>query len=218
VIEQLPPELASLFEAERAAPPPTTAVRELVRAKLAASIAGAPLGVGASLGVGKLLTILVLVLGAGTVAVMKLRPASSTPAPATTSPAPVAHVEPWELQHDLPDPPPVVVEPVEPVEPAVAAPPAKPRVIVIAESELIRSAWTALSNHEPARALELAQRDEHDHPDGALAEERAAITIVALARLDRAGEANAAAETFSQHYPDSIHRDLVAKALTGDTP
>jgi hypothetical protein len=210
VIEQLPPELVSLFAAEREAPPPTTAVRELVRAKLAASIAGAPLGVGASLGIGKLVTVLVLVLGAGTVAVMKLRPASSTPPP---PPAPVAHVEPWELAHDQPEPPPVVVEPVVP-----DPPPAKPHVVVTAESELITSAWAALSNHEPARALELAQRDEHDHPDGALAEERAAIAIVALARLDRASEATAAAEAFSQHYPDSIHRDLVAKALTGGTP
>jgi hypothetical protein len=211
VIEQLPPELSSLFAAERAAPPPTTAVRELVRAKLAASIAGAPLGVGASLGIGKLVTILALVLGAGTVAVMKLRPASATPPP--RPPPPVAHVEPWELAHDLPEPPPVVVAPVEPAPPV-----AKPRPVVIAESELIGSAWTALSNHEPARALALAQRDEHDHPDGALAEERAAITIVALARLDRANEASAAAAAFSQHYPDSIHRDLVAKALTGGTP
>jgi len=205
VIEQVPPELSTLFAAERAAPPPTTAVRELVRAKLAASIAAAPLGVGASLGIGKLVTIIALVLGAGTVAVVKSQSASTPPPRAQI--APVAHVEPWELSREPPEPPPAVVAPVE------AAPPvAKPRDVVIT------SAGAALSNHDPARAIELAQRDEHDHPDGVLAEERAAITIVALARLDRADEAYAAAELFSRRYPNSIHRDLVAKALTGGTP
>lgn len=212
MIEQVPPELSTLFAAERAAPQPTTAVRELVRAKLAASIAAAPLGVGASLGIGKLVTILALVLGTGTVAVVKLQPASATPPPPAQV-APVAHVEPWELSHDLPEPPPAVVAPVE-----TAPPVAKPHVVAIAESELIASAWAALSNHDPARALELAQRHAHDHPEGVLAEERAAIKIVALARLDRADEANAAAELFSKRYPNSIHRDLVAKALTGGTP
>jgi len=220
VIDPLPKELASLIANERATTASAT-VREAVRAKLAVSIGSIPLGAAAATSVIKIVTIVALAIGAGTVAIVK-SPASAPVPPAT---GPVAHVEPWELARDMPDarvetavaPPPAVPAAVAPVAPVTPVPAVKPRT-VLGEADLIGSAWAALSDHDPARALVLAKRDEQEHPNGVLAEECAAITIVALARLDRLSEATAAAERFTQAYPNSIHRELVANALTGGNP
>jgi outer membrane protein assembly factor BamD (BamD/ComL family) len=89
--------------------------------------------------------------------------------------------------------------------------------VLTSEAELIAAAWSALSDHDAELALTLARRDEVEHPTGALAEERAALRIVALAHLDRLPEAKASADAFRQKYPNSVHRELVAAALTGGT-
>jgi hypothetical protein len=52
------------------------------------------------------------------------------------------------------------------------------------------------------------------HADGALAEERAALEITALAKLHRMDEARAEAIHFRRVYPNSLHQDLVTRALT----
>ena len=60
-----------------------------------------------------------------------------------------------------------------------------------------------------------AARDEKLHADGALAEERAAVRIVALAKLGRQREALDENIEFTAKYPNSIHRDAIARALMG---
>jgi hypothetical protein len=179
----------------------------------------APLGAAARTSAIKIGTVVALAIGASTVAVIESP--KSTPFP--ISAGPIAHVEPWELAQGASD---------TPIEPRVESSPArisatvasvsseqaaKPRAVT-AEPDLIAAAWAALSDRDPARALELAKRDAHEHPHGVLSEECAAITIVALARLDRLPEAIAASGRFNQEYPNSIHSELVTNALTGETP
>jgi outer membrane protein assembly factor BamD (BamD/ComL family) len=79
----------------------------------------------------------------------------------------------------------------------------------------LRDAWAALSASQPERALELVQIDERTHPSGPLSEERAALQIVALARLNRLAEARAAAAAFAKTYPTSVHGALVEHAVRG---
>lgn len=65
--DQLPDDLAALFAAERAAPVAVEGAKALVKAKLAASVVGVPLGASAGLlgAAGKLIGVLALTLGIG---------------------------------------------------------------------------------------------------------------------------------------------------------
>ena len=81
------------------------------------------------------------------------------------------------------------------------------------EPALLRDAWRALSANAPARALELVDIDQRAHPGAPLAEERGALRVIALARLHRAADARAAKVRFVAEYPDSVHRELVERAL-----
>jgi hypothetical protein len=78
---------------------------------------------------------------------------------------------------------------------------------------LVRRAWLALSAGEPALALQLVDEDARLHPDGVLAEERAAVHIAALAKLNRTAEARAAASRFIQLHPTSVHRARIERAI-----
>jgi hypothetical protein len=78
---------------------------------------------------------------------------------------------------------------------------------------LVRRAWLALSAGEPALALQLVDEDARLHPDGVLAEERAAVHIAALAKLNRTAEARAAAARFIQLHPTSVHRARIERAI-----
>jgi hypothetical protein len=217
MIEPLPPALAALIAAERSAPVASSAARIAIKAKLAASIAAAPLGMAtAGFGAGKIIAIVALSIGAGTATVAAVKAqgrgesravprqvaASAHPVPVPTAPVVL----------DVP-PAPLVAQ-------APASPPATPsavrsRPLIASQPELLRDAWTALSQSDSQRALELVELDVRVHPAGALDEERGALAIVALARLGRLDRATRAAEAFAARYPHSIHHSLIAKTLGG---
>jgi len=215
MIEPLPPALAALIAAERTAPVATPAVRGAIKAKLAASIAAAPVGAAAlGFGAGKILAILALTVGAGTatVAAVKVRGhAEAGRAPtqiaALARPAPEP---PAPAVHDVP-PAPLVAQVPTPVTP----PAVHPQPVVASQPELLREAWTALAQRDSRRALELVELDVRMHPAGALDEERRALEIVALAHLGDLDRATRSAEAFSVRYPHSIHHSLIAKTLGG---
>jgi type IV secretory pathway VirB10-like protein len=230
MIEQLPPELAKLIAAERAAPVADHAMRALVRAKVAATVAGAPLGAaagataaaaaaGGAIGAGKIIAIIAVVLGAGTVAVVK---SQQQAAPMHEHAAPVASAV---IEAPMPSPlltPVSIAEPVPPpAPPPPAPPPIRPHVVAApqpsapSQAELLQQAWAELGRADAASALDLVTRDEKLHADGALAEERAAVRILALAKLGREREALDENIEFTTKYPNSIHRDAIARALMG---
>jgi outer membrane protein assembly factor BamD (BamD/ComL family) len=128
----------------------------------------------------------------------------------------------------LPDvtPPPVVetthatrhVAEPPPATPHVAAPSARaapnPSIATApSQAALLARAWSALESGAADRALELSRRDEQLHPDGALREEREALAVVALAKLQRHRDAAAAASQFINDHPASVHRALVERSL-----
>lgn len=89
--------------------------------------------------------------------------------------------------------------------PAVAAPlrdaPARPEEEIV----LLERAESALGN-DPAAALALTQILEQQYPQGALAQEREAIAIEALAKLGRREEAQVRLRRFLAAHPESPHR------------
>lgn len=217
MIEPLPPELAKLIAAERAAPVANHAIRAVVRAKVATTVAGAPLGAAAgagALGVGKILAIIAVVVGAGTVAVVKTRTESPPSRPRVVQA--VSHVEPAAKPEPAPAPP-VVTEapPPRDVPRSPRPPPPPPKPSIPSQAELLQQAWSLLSLGEAQHALDLAVKDAQVHADGALSEEREALRIVALAKLGRAGEAADASSAFLAKYPTSVHREVITRAISG---
>jgi hypothetical protein len=213
-LEPPPDELMELFAAERTAPTVDTSTRMASRARLAAAVAGAPLGystAGVALAsVAKIIaTIAIIVaIGAGTAAF--LRHARSAPTPKAPAIAaipeesiPAPHVEVATSPAPLP---------AEPSPPRVASPPAP------SEADLLRRAWTALSAGQAALARQLVEQDAKLHPDGTLGEERDAVEILALAQLDRMEEARAAGARFIQHYPTSVHRARIERTIAEEKP
>lgn len=207
--EPLVGELAELFAAERAAPLTDAAMKAGVRAKLATSIAHLPLAGAGGLAAGKVLAAFAIVIGigAGTVAVTKR--AESTP---NVPPPPAAALEHREVP--APEPPPVVqyetVPAAEPSRPARVVPrPSAPAATSGAPSQaqLLTRARTALDAGDATTALALVREDQTAHPDGALGEERAAIEILALAKLGNARAARDALAAFAARYPASVYRD-----------
>jgi hypothetical protein len=214
-MEPLSPALAALIAAGRAAPVATTATRAAIKAKLAASIAAAPLGVtAAGIGAGKILAIVALTVGAGTATIAAVK--SHGHAENRAVPAHVAAAPP-HASAPTPDVVPSTIEPA-PVHLDVTppAPPARPHATVASQPELLRDAWTALAQSDPGHALELVELDVHAHPAGTLVEERGALQIVALARLGHLDQATRAAKAFEARYPQSIHHSLIAKSLGGN--
>jgi hypothetical protein len=224
MIEQLPADLAALIAAERAAPTASSAVRIAIRAKVATAVAGAPLGVAATgLGVGKVIAIVALTVGAGTAAMVGAKAHASHREVARTSAATevqARHVDPpaqlVEEQPEVQPPPPAPTVSVQ-ATPAVAR--SRPvHVAVPSQAERIKQAWNALSIGDPSEALVVVDRDAAEHPIGALSEERDAVQIVALARSGRLDDAKRAADAFRSRYPTSIHLDLIARSLAQESP
>jgi hypothetical protein len=206
MIESLPPELAKLIAAEKVAPAVDQGLRTLIRAKLAASVAATPAAAtAAGIGAGKIIAIVALVAGAGTIAVVK---SQRTPTPRAPITAPlVAKIEPAPQ----PQSPPPVPTPPPPAPLSVPTPIPSPNVP--SQAELLHDAWSALSHSDAEHALELATRDARVHGSGPLSEERDALRIIALAKLGRTTEATDANTRFVAQYPNSIHRDLIDNAI-----
>jgi hypothetical protein len=226
--EHVPEELAELFAAERAAPGADAATRAAARSRLAAAIAHLPLGKAAALGgAGKLLVVLAIAVAAGTGTVALLKSDErATPRPPT--PVPAAIVTERE-ERVAPPPAPESEQTPEPIAIPSPARSAKPERVTRSErtppapqqaptappsqAQLLRRAWALVSSGQPAEALELVRNDQQLHPDGVLAEERDALTVHALVKLQRIDEARAAAAGFIVKYPNSVHRAQVELAV-----
>lgn len=218
MIEQLPPDLAALIAAERAAPTASSAVRLAIRAKVATAVAGAPLGMAATgLGIGKVIAIVALTIGAGTAAIVGAKAHGTHPEVARQTPAtviaPHAEAVPQPLE-EQPAAQPLMVQATPPV--ARSRPVAHP--VTASQAERIKQAWNALSTGDPTEALVIVDRDNAEHPTGALSEERDAVQIVALARLGRFEDARLVADRFRLRYPSSIHLELIARSLAKESP
>jgi hypothetical protein len=224
---ELPPELADLFAAERTAPTTTASGRSAIRSRLAVVLVGVPLGAAASVlgGAGKIISIVAIAVaaGGGTIAVVhhaSRSSAASAPASRSTDVHPPAtHVAQPAVVEATPPPP---AEPPAPMTaPMKSSLPTAARTIhhpvasppPPTEPQLVRDAWTALSANDAARALQIIDQAATLYPAGVLDEERDAVHIVALAKLHRIGDAQAAAARFADQHPTSVHLALIERAL-----
>lgn len=112
--------------------------------------------------------------------------------------------------------PPPAADPAGPSA-ARAVPEATPRRVSESNSsrreiaQLVR--MRALLERDPAAAYRLAQRAEREFPRGILAQERQALSIVALARTGASERARTQARQFFARYPQSPLRESVEAAL-----
>jgi hypothetical protein len=232
----LPPDVQAFFDAERTRPPLSPAeVRALREATEAALRREAPPagptrrapGVAVGLAVGVALG---LALGAGGTLALRPVPAPrvlrvvetrvevrevrvmpdagprgvEVPAPWSDAPAPRSGAPaPWS---DAP-------------APSVDARPRPTAGDALAREQLLlQRARSALLRHDGAAALEGLRLHAGQYPVGALIEEREALRVEALMRLQRTGEARARAADFHRRRPDSLLADMVDQALSGGAP
>jgi hypothetical protein len=119
---------------------------------------------------------------------------------------------------------PAAAPPTPPIDERPAPPPpppithAKPALAAPSEASLLGEAWSAIGSGNARHALELAHRDAHLYPAGVMREERAAIEVVALAKLGRTTDAHVAAKQFLVRYPASLHRALVEQTISKESP
>jgi TolA-binding protein len=120
--------------------------------------------------------------------------------PKVAPPSPVTEAAPTVDVRDLPR--------VASAQPASSAPsPASARPSnsdLTAERSLLDVARTALGRGDFANALVSADAHQKRFPKGALAEEREALAVQALAGAGRRDEARARAERFAKSFPGSI--------------
>jgi hypothetical protein len=194
------------------APRPPSPARAFVSAHPLLAL-GTALVLGGALGA--------LARGAATPSVVYIdRPTPvSAPAPAPEpAPAPAPEPEP----EPEPEPAPAAVPEPAP-EPAPAAVPARPPAAVAtaldsaaslaAESALLDVARTALARGEADHALAATARHAAQFPNGALREEREALTVKALALAGRDSEARAKADRFRARYPGSVFGGAIDASL-----
>jgi hypothetical protein len=131
-----------------------------------------------------------------------MRPASEMPALAP--PAPTEHIDEHAVAPQQEPAPPHVPEPEVSQPEPLAAP---------SQADLLARAWQALARHDPQTTLSLLDDDQRRHPHGALAEERDAMRVQALAAVGKRDEARARADAFFARYPQSVHRAAVEKAV-----
>ncbi len=120
-------------------------------------------------------------------------------------------------QHAVPRTMELVAPSAAPDAPAVtpsAAPSAKasPARDLSAERGMLDGARAALGRGDPLAALVAVKGHERQFPRGALAEERDALYVQALAQSGKMPEARARATKFKQTYPDSMLLPAVTAA------
>jgi hypothetical protein len=226
----LDPELAEAFALERLRPEPGDAARarastRLLQALAPVVIAAAPpslvrrvwravrvahpaltAAVGFAVGVG----VGAIVQGALS-APMPAPRASARPVPALASGVPAPQLE-------LPAP----VSPPTPPQatsatPAATSAPTKALSAsagqTLAERLLLDVAYAALGQGQPAKALEPLEQHARRFPEGALREEREALTIQCLHNLANLEEARRRALSFKARYPNSLFAPRIERVL-----
>jgi hypothetical protein len=133
-------------------------------------------------------------------------PAAPPPSPVVIAPAPV---EPPPPSHVRVAPP----KPAAPPAPAVDTPVPPPPLPQISEVTLLEQARVALRGGDITRALALTEQHATLYPDGALVEEREALTIEALIKLGRRDEAVAKWSKFASSYPHSNYRARLQRSI-----
>lgn len=241
--DEVPTELAELITAERAAAVAPTAERAAIRAKIAASAGKAALGQAAAStafgGAGKVIAVIAIMAAGGAAALIARGRSDIASPPKTSAPSQEAQVVPPPDPTPIaPVTESVVAAPAAPAAPPVAAPSpqAAPPVAVVSrpartvtvvpsapspaaatiipsQPELVRRAWAALKSADAAGALAIVKQDRTEHPDGPLEEERDAIEVLALIKLQPGADASAVAAGFLDRYPASIHRGLIERAI-----
>ena len=220
MIEPPPRELADLFAAEKAAPTVTTVGKQILRARIAASVGHAPLGAavsGAVVGTaGKILVLIALVAGAtiGARALKRHGEAHRAAGQArvadqaiVASPSTIATPRPERAS---------VAAALPPETPPPRSRSVRARIGVPAETTLLASAWAAVEAGDGSRALEMTDKDAALHPRGELREERGALRVLALAKLRRKHEAQDAARLFVSEFPASVHIPLIEEAIASE--
>jgi outer membrane protein assembly factor BamD (BamD/ComL family) len=94
----------------------------------------------------------------------------------------------------------------------VETPPADNKVELAGERTVLEEARSAIARGDGGAAL-IAVEAHRDHfANGALVEEREALTVLALAKLGRNDEARAQADRFRARYPVSLFLAAVDEA------
>jgi hypothetical protein len=226
MIDELPPQLRTLFEDEQRASRCPDAMRASIRARVLESVGVTATGTAAAAGLTTKIILGVFVAAAIGAGAMITRDRGGHPTPRA------AALNLDSPSTELPEPPPVIERAVVSPPPAMAAPSpastsdetaALPVAVAVPQSAvpderppsdeaaLLAKAWAALLRNEPDLALTLVGRAELTHPTGALTEEAEALRISALAKLGRIGEAQLRADQFIDQYPKSIHRQRVER-------
>jgi hypothetical protein len=200
-------DLDTLLAAEREIPKAPPTVRARVRDRLHATLGLAPLvPTAATTATGSALlklSLVALIAAATTGVYFATRSPSPPPAP---TPAPSVTPEPE------PAPPPPSQAPA-PSPPPPSPPPSPPRADLAAERALLERARESLLASDAPRALVTLNDHARRFPRGQLAEEREALTILALARSNQPERARTRAERFLTAHPQSLHRAVVESAL-----
>lgn len=235
-LEPLSPELVALFERERTEhrPEPMARGEVLLRAERAIRLAAlvpppaappsAPwLGPSGLLhGAPAKITLAVALAAAfgGGVAVGR----ASAPTNRVTEPTPASSLSASAAANPVNVPVDAVPRieasalPAAPSSPSPAVLSARPRPSdgandLAKEQELVDTARGALARGRGAEAFAATERHASRFPAGALAEERDALAVQALALDGRSDEAKSRAERFAKKYPRSIFRTAVERAI-----
>ena len=242
MLEPLDPELAALFDRERSEHRQEPMAREEVlhRAERAirlaalapppgdlalppSSLPAPPRGLLGGASAKVLLGVaLAAAFGGGVVVGRASAPTPTSPSPSfvvtasrseSPSPSPSEGGPPSIEASALPSAPPAPSAPSA----SSAGPRARPDDTVsdlAREQELVDTARGALARGRAAEALAATERHAARFPNGALAEERDALAVQALALDGRIDEARLRASRFTARYPRSIFRPAVERAAT----
>jgi hypothetical protein len=169
-------------------------------APVAAKAAAAAKAIGA--GAALKGTLVAVAIGAGIVGYGALSRRSPPPVAAPRAPvaAPMAPAA-------APEPPPAIEPPSRPRvhRPSLAPPPSR----LAAEGRVVLEARADLRDGRPDDALGVLEAASVEFADGALVQEREALTIEALARTGRRADAGRRAAAFLRAYPESPHASAV---------
>jgi hypothetical protein len=137
---------------------------------------------------------------------------TATPAPETSTPDEVAHPALTPPSSDREPGPATVAATPAPHPPAAAAKTEEPADVksITRETRLIEEARAALAAGDGATALRLAQAHSARFPGGALAEEAAAVGVLAHCKLGHSDAAQREAARFRARYPSSPHLPRLA--------